>query len=206
MIQVSVTRLAIDARNAQAVIVLKDQAKLRALSLLIGASEARAISLALEGAKTKRPVAHELLLNVIEDLRYCVKQVEIKGLSSGTYCATIELVPMDQDTAVDQCRLIDARPSDAIALAITSGSPIYISSELMAPCPASADPDNDERRQREFKSFLEGVKASDFKLPGLSVTLPETDTEETTDPQAGQLLNKDDDACSNSDRPELGSP
>lgn len=174
MIELSVTQLAIDERNTQAVVILKDQASLRALPIRIGALEARAISAVLEGAKKKRPLTHDLLANVIKNLKYAVKQVQIDELSFGsTYCATIELAPLDQEGGEQECRFIDARPSDAIALAIASGSPIFISDELMAQCAVPSDPGNYEKQTEEFKHFIQNVNASDFKLTGVSVALPE---------------------------------
>lgn len=169
MIEMFVAGIALDARSGQPIVVLNDQTKRRALPIWIGMAEASAISRALDNYKPERPMTHDLLLNVITSLGYKVKQVEINELSSNTYFATIQLQlnePGATAAAVEALKPIDSRPSDAIALALRAKAPIFVSAQVVADGTIPADFEKDEAEAQEFKKFIEGLKASDFKLSG----------------------------------------
>ncbi len=92
MIEMFVGGIALDARNGHPIVVLNDGTKRRALPIWIGAPEATAISRALDNFKPERPMTHDLLLNVITQLGFKVKQVEINELfRPNTYFVTIQL-------------------------------------------------------------------------------------------------------------------
>tara|TARA_Y100001978_G_C23606829_1_gene391578 strand:+ start:24 stop:539 length:516 start_codon:yes stop_codon:yes gene_type:complete len=162
MIQMYVAAIALDARNGHPIVMLNDSTKRRALPIWIGMAEANAIGRALENStKPERPLTHDLLLNMITALGYKVERVEINELSSNTYFATIRLKV--EDSRVEADKAIDARPSDAIALALRAEAPIFVSAQVVADGTIPADFEKDEEEAEEFKKFIDGLKASDFK-------------------------------------------
>ncbi|HEY9678483.1 MAG TPA: bifunctional nuclease family protein [Drouetiella sp.] len=177
MIEMMVAGIAIDTRNATPIVVLKEQDSLRTLPIWIGVSEARAISFALEKTKSERPLTHELLLNTIDRLGYEVVQVEINKLDSNTYAANLNLESRDGER---KPMSIDARPSDAIALALAAKAPILVSPEITVNAVMAEDEED-----ANFKHFVSGVKASDFKLPGVSSVSPVEDDETPPSEQTG---------------------
>ncbi len=159
MIEMYVAGIALDARNGHPIVVLNDPTKRRALPIWIGMAEANAISRALDDQKPERPMTHDLLLNAIQMLGYTIKQIEINELASNTYFAAIVLNSKDKQAA----KTLDARPSDAIALALRAKCPIFVSEQVIADGTIPADYEKDEEEAEEFKKFIDGIKASDFK-------------------------------------------
>lgn len=166
MIEMFVAGIALDARNGHPIVVLNDSTKRRALPIWIGMAEANAITRALDSVKPERPMTHDLLLNLITALGYKVEKVEINELASNTYFATIVLVSSDPARKFEPTKPIDARPSDAIALALRAKSPIFVSNQVVADGTIPADMEKDEQEAEEFKKFIDGLKASDFKVKG----------------------------------------
>jgi uncharacterized protein len=105
-------------------IILKEIGGERRLPIIIGQFEAQAIALELEGIKPPRPLTHDLLKNIIEIIGYNVECIIIYELKDSTFYAKIKLdIPSVED--------IDARPSDAIAIALKFGAPIYVATNIM---------------------------------------------------------------------------
>jgi len=167
MIEMFVAGIALDARNGHPIVVLNDSTKRRALPIWIGMAEANAISRALDNFKPERPMTHDLMLSIVTTLGYKVKQVEINELASNTYFATIILVVDDPAHKLDVTKSIDARPSDAIALALRAKAPVFVSAQVVADGTIPADFEKDEAEAQEFKKFIEGLKASDFGSKGM---------------------------------------
>lgn len=163
MIEMHVAGIAMDARNGHPIVVLNDPQKRRALPIWIGMFEAGAITRALENQKPERPMTHDLLLNTITQTGFKVKHIEINELASNTYFATIVL-HLNDSAGKEVLKPIDARPSDAIALALRAKAPIFVAPQVVAEGTIAADLDKDEEEQEEFKKFLDGLKASDFGL------------------------------------------
>lgn len=105
-------------------IILKEIAGERRLPIIIGQSEAQAIAFELEGLKPPRPLTHDLLKNIIEALGYSISSITINELRDSTFYAKIKF---DVSSVED----IDARPSDAIALALKFSAPIYVATYIM---------------------------------------------------------------------------
>ncbi len=104
-------------------LILQESGGSRRLSILIGAEVAQSIAVEMEQIKPPRPVTHDLLKTVIETLGATLVEVTITELRDGTFFATLTLDATPTE--------IDARPSDAIALAIRCGAPIYVSEAVM---------------------------------------------------------------------------
>lgn len=106
-------------------ILLKELYGPRRLPIIIGAFEAQAIALEIEGIKPPRPLTHDLLKNIIDNLGASVQEIFIDELRENTFYAKIIL---DVSSLTND---IDSRPSDAIALAVRTQAPIYVSEEVM---------------------------------------------------------------------------
>ena len=120
-----VDKLGIDLLTHDPVIILNDESNSRYLPILIGPFEATAIALALEGSKVPRPLSHDLMVSIIEELGAIVKSVNITEIKNNTFYSTIVL---EKD---DKTFDIDSRPSDAIAIALRTKAPIYIADHIL---------------------------------------------------------------------------
>ena len=163
MIEMFVAGIALDVRNGHPIVLLNDESKRRALPIWIGPAEARAITQALENHKPERPMTHDLLLNSITSLGYLVDRIEINELASNTYYATIFLKINDPSKRLDTTKPIDSRPSDAIALALRAKASIFVSAQVVSEGAIATDQEKDEQEAKDFKKFIDELKASDFK-------------------------------------------
>jgi bifunctional DNase/RNase len=136
----------------------------RVLPIFIGAPEATAIAFALEEVATPRPMTHDLLRNLLDDLGVSLERVTVTELRDGVFHAELEL------HASDGVHTVSSRPSDAIALAARTGSPIYAADEVLAeagyleeePEPESLDPEEREEVVEQFRDFIDSVNPEDF--------------------------------------------
>ena len=172
MREMFVTGIAIDPRSMQPILVLNDVDNRRALPIWIGQAEATSIGLALDEVKLERPLTHDLMLNVIGVLGFRVDHVDISRNTIGGFSASIALEQEHSEEGEPKRTEIDARPSDAVALALRAGASIHISQELFAEDTIALErsaievgPAPDQAEKDQFIEFLKGVKASDFKLP-----------------------------------------
>ena len=164
MVQVRVVGVALDPAQ-QHVILLKPLAEQkgegRVLPVWIGPQEAMSILVAVEGAAVPRPLAHDLMSAMLRELSATVDRVEVTRVDEGTFYAEITL---DTPGGV---RVIDARPSDAIALASRVDAAIFVADTVMdaAGVPDDAvevDEGTDDDRVAEFRRFLDDVDPDDF--------------------------------------------
>lgn len=146
MIPVQVKEIAFDL-SLSPVVLLIDQDDNRALPIWVGPLEAQSIAMALQGVSTPRPMTHDLMKTVCENLGASVRSVEISDIHDGTYYAKLYI-----QTISGEC-VLDSRPSDAIALALRTGSPIYIS-EKVAEHTLSVEELIDEDNQQELRKVL----------------------------------------------------
>jgi bifunctional DNase/RNase len=119
-IEMTIKGLMVDPVTNMPIIILRDEAGQRVLPIWVGIFEANAIAVQIENIAPARPMTHDLLRNVIRDLRAEVHKVVVCDLKENTFYALIYL-----DVAGESVS-IDARPSDAIALALRTSSPIYV--------------------------------------------------------------------------------
>ena len=124
-IQVELHQIIIREMENEQIIVLKEVDGERRLPIMIGSGEAFAIDRRLKGISPPRPLTHDLLASVIEQLGGSLERIEITRLEEGTFYATLHV---RQDGKVLQ---VDSRPSDAIALGAASAVPIYVAQEVM---------------------------------------------------------------------------
>ena len=174
MIQMFVAGIGLEEKSGQPIVLLNDLAKRQALPIAIGMPEAKAISNALQKVNSKRPSTHALLVDVISSFGYDIDHVAIDHMKDSTYCSKVALAPGNTDHT-DQVFEIDARPSDALVLAVMRDVPIYVSDEVIHASGIEFD-HLDERGfdGEKFKEFLKEVKASDFNTHGPGpIELPE---------------------------------
>lgn len=134
-------------------LILKEVGGERRLPIIIGSFEAQHIALELEGIKPPRPLTHDLLRNIIEQLGFSVNYVYINELRDGTFFAKIK---MD----VASLEEIDSRPSDAIALALKFAVPIYVSEEVMNEVsftPEKEDLESEQAPEKEKEKSVEQI-------------------------------------------------
>jgi bifunctional DNase/RNase len=160
MIEMRVDSIQLDPRNMQPILVLCDQAKVRALPIWIGSAEANAIGRTLLDVESSRPKTHELLLNTISLLGYKVKHVEINDLNEDTFYSTIRLM-RTVDGQLEE-KALDSRPSDAVALALIAEVPIFVSPAVVLESTYPVDEERDEAEASAFKDFVKKITASDF--------------------------------------------
>lgn len=125
VILMSVGGLTLDPVTKTPIVVLKDPENKLNLPIWIGLLEATAMATELEGVKMARPMTHDLLRTIIGELGGTVEAVEITDLKENTYFAVIHVRHEQQQLA------LDARPSDAISLALRTKSPIYVSKQVL---------------------------------------------------------------------------
>jgi uncharacterized protein len=124
-VQVEILGLSTSSASGGAyALILKEAAGKRRLPIIIGAFEAQAIALEIEGIKPPRPMTHDLLKSVIDTLGYSITEITITELREGTFYARLAL-----DTPVND--EIDSRPSDAIALAVRYNVPIFVAEDVL---------------------------------------------------------------------------
>jgi hypothetical protein len=135
----------------------------RVLPIFIGAPEATAIAFALEEVVTPRPMTHDLLQNLLDELGVSLEKVTVTELRDGVFIAELEL------HAHDGVHTLSARPSDAIALAARTGSPIHAAEAVLdeAGYIEEADEDDEDPVQseeivEEFRDFIDSVNPEDF--------------------------------------------
>ncbi len=161
MVQVRIAGLSLDPVSEQPVLLLvraddPSESPHLALPIWIGHAEASAILLALQGIEAPRPMTHDLLHNTIRMLECGVRRVEITRLEAGTFYASVILVGNDREY------VIDARPSDSVALAVRAGCPIFVAEEILAEAAVEVTEVDEEEEVEKFRDFLDHVDPSDF--------------------------------------------
>ncbi len=155
MTPVKVFNLVIDQESEQYIVALEEEDGPRLLLIWIGAYEARAIALGLQGLRFERPLTHDLLISILENFNIKVLDVVISDLKENTYYAYINMIQGNYRIK------IDSRPSDAIALAVNLGVPIYVGDEVWERGSVILKPITDEEEE-EFRKKLENIKPEDF--------------------------------------------
>jgi hypothetical protein len=125
MREVRVSGVSLDPVSNTPIIILRDRETERVIPIWIGLLEAPSITTELEAIRLPRPMTHDLLKSILEKLHVRVAKVEVDGLRNSTFYATIYLKGEGLDVS------IDARPSDAIAIALRTGSPIYVAEQII---------------------------------------------------------------------------
>lgn len=156
MMEVKVETVAQDPLN-RPVVVLREPESNRVLPIWIGQAEAWAIALELRGEKPPRPMTHDLMRNMLGELGVQVNRIVIHDLIDGTYYATIYL---EHDGKSHE---IDSRPSDALALALRVGAPIFIAGNVIE---SLMDLNLGEAEESEMERFRRLMQQLDEETSG----------------------------------------
>ena len=165
MVQVRVVALAVDSRSLPVVLlkpILDEPGSGNILPIWIGTQEATSILIATEGATARRPLTHDLMKSLLEAVQAVLERVDITRIEDGTFYAEMTLQTRDGRL------VLDARPSDAIALAARVDAPIWVSDDLLetagVPDETEVPPSPGvESELDEFKRFLDEVDPEDFQ-------------------------------------------
>ncbi len=156
MIEMRVAGIALDAITRSPIVLLKDSTDRRALPIYIGQEQAGAIMRALENQKPPRPLTHDLIANMLEAWNMSLEKVIIHSLQKDTFYAAL-IVRQGENR-----KEIDARPSDAIAVALRTNAPIWVMEEVIADASIPVDKDADEAEQEAFRAFLSNLRPEDL--------------------------------------------
>lgn len=133
----------------------------RLLAIMIGGPEAQAIAFALDGVETRRPLTHDLITLLLDELDAHLDRVVISALRDDVYYADLHLRVGDED------HVVSARPSDAMAIAVRVGTPVYADEAVLAEAgyldvPDDGDADDEDEVVEEFREFIDQVNPEDF--------------------------------------------
>ncbi len=147
-----------DMIGKQPIVLLKTVEGNRFLPIWIGHAEAAAILMKLQGTESPRPMTHDLLTDLIGELQAEVARVTVTEMRDNTFYALIRLSTVGPDVEVD------ARPSDAIAVAVRTGAPIFAADDLLDEnaIEFEHEPEDAEDMVEKFKEFLDQVTPEDF--------------------------------------------
>jgi uncharacterized protein len=146
-----------DMVGKQPIVLLKTADGKRFLPIWIGASEASAIMSRLQGTEAPRPMTHDLLQNVVDELGGTIVRIAVTELRDNTFYAQIVLRANGDEHE------IDSRPSDAIALAVRANTPIFAEEDVLSEASILIKSDEEEREVEKFREFLDQVSPEDFE-------------------------------------------
>ena len=154
-IEMTIKGLMVDPITNMPIVILRDKEGQKVLPIWVGIFEANAIALQIENISTPRPMTHDLLRNVIQDLNASVQKIVVSDLQENTFYALIYL-SLNGDTVA-----IDARPSDAIALALRTKAPIFVE-EVVIDNAKTMDPSSEKADADRLHKWLESLDPDDL--------------------------------------------
>jgi len=157
--KVTVRGLTLDPATNAPIVLLRTDEGGRVLPIWIGLFEANAIATEMEGVTTPRPMTHDLLRNLAQALGAEVTQAVVDELRENTFHATVYL-----RSDGGECRL-DARPSDAIALALRAGAPIFVTQDVLARARV-VEVDEGLGEPSQWRAWLDRIQPGDFEERG----------------------------------------
>jgi len=146
--------------NAPMVLLRERDGAGRTVPIFIGAPEATAIAMAIDGVETPRPMTHDLVRDLLETMGVEVDRVVVTSLQDKTFFADLHLIQDGQST------VLSCRPSDAIAIAVRTGSTIFASDSVITEAGYLEDAESDDEPEEmveEFKEFLDTISPEDFE-------------------------------------------
>lgn len=158
MLELDVVGVRVEMPSNNPIVLLRDRESGRYLPIWVGAVEATAIAYAQQGIVPPRPLTHDLLRDILQTLGATLTEVRITALEDGVFYASLVFADGTE---------VSARPSDAIALALRTESPIRGAQEVLEEAgidlpDEDAEPVADEEQVKEFREFLDHVSPEDF--------------------------------------------
>lgn len=126
MIEMILSKIRIDEKRNEQIIVLKEKEGSRFLPVVIGISEVNAIKLKLSGIELPRPLTHDLFMSTVQKLGGALQRIVIDNLQNNTFYAKLILTDLNANEVI-----VDARPSDSIALALRAAAPIFVEESVL---------------------------------------------------------------------------
>jgi len=157
--KVSIAGLTMDPASNTPIIILKSEENDQAIPIWIGLLEATSIASALQNIKYERPMTHDLFKNFTEHLNISISKIEVCDLKDNTFYAKIHFISKDGNFEMD------ARPSDAIALALRYGAPIYVEDKVMQQSKmgdGEAEVLDTSEEGKKWADYLENLSPEDF--------------------------------------------
>jgi bifunctional DNase/RNase len=166
-LEMKVKGVALDSMTQMPIVILQDEEEKRSLPIWIGVAEANAIALELEKIPTPRPLTHDLIKSLLDALDARIAKVVVNDLRDNTFFAVIHLRMGSKEVTVD------SRPSDAIAVALRVGAPIFVDDEVLSKArTVEVSPGEGEGARKEeeppaedpakVKEWLDSIKPGDF--------------------------------------------
>ncbi len=156
MVELTLLGVRVQLPDNQPIVLLKEARGDRYLPIFIGATEATAIAFALQGIQTARPMTHDLLRDILRETDIALERVLINDLVDQTFYALIRMTTATKTTEVS------SRPSDAIALAVRTNTPIYAAEEVLDRAGIELHEEEEETEVERFREFLDQVNPEDF--------------------------------------------
>jgi len=161
VIELQLVGVRVELPTNQPIVLLKEREGERYLPIWIGAVEATAIALGMQGIETARPMTHDLMRDLLQGLGVTVQRIVITELREGTFYAEIQMSSNGDTVSVS------SRPSDALALAVRMNLDIYANEDVIDEASIAVKDDQDEeevqKEVQKFREFLEQVSPEDFK-------------------------------------------
>lgn len=155
LIEMMIKGLMLDPISNMPIVILRDADNQRVLPIWVGPVEANAIALQIENVAPPRPMTHDLLKNVMAELGARLVRVIITGLRENTFYAYLELASNGETL------LIDARPSDAIALSLRTKAPVFVDARVLDQA-KSVDVSNEQADEERLQRWLESLDPDDL--------------------------------------------
>lgn len=173
MVEMRVAGIALDAASRSPIVLLRDPSGRRQVPIWIDQAQAQNILAGLSDEAPPRPLSHDLMASLLEAGGLQLDRVVIHTIEDSTFRAVLKLTPIGAATSPDsgggEARIqapagleLDARPSDAIALALRTGSPIWMLEEVVADASIPVDAEADAQDQDDFRRFLDSTSPADL--------------------------------------------
>ena len=157
MVEMDVAGIALDAASRSPIVLLRDPSGRRQVPIWIDQAQAQNILAGLNGEKPPRPLSHDLMVSLMEAGGLILERVIVHAIEDNTFRAVLKLSHADGTSSE-----LDARPSDAIALALRTDSPIWMLEEVVADASIPVDAEADAEDQRDFRRFLDRTSPAEL--------------------------------------------
>ena len=157
MVEMSVAGIALDAASRSPIVLLRDPSGRRQVPIWIDQAQAQNILAGMSGERPPRPLSHDLMVSLLAAGGLSLERVIIHTIEDNTFRAVLKLV-----NGAGEATELDARPSDAIALALRTDSGIWMLEEVVADASIPVDAEADAEDQEDFRRFLEGTSPADL--------------------------------------------
>jgi len=158
MVEMSVAGIALDAASRSPIVLLRDPSGRRQVPIWIDQAQAQNILAGLSGQTPPRPLSHDLMVSLLEAGGLTLERVIVHAIEDNTFRAVLKLT----GPGPEQQQELDARPSDAIALALRTGSGIWMLEEVVADASIPVDAEADAEDREDFRRFLDNTSPAEL--------------------------------------------